>query len=156
LLDRDEARISFPFLVKGSNGAAYHPRCDHNNILARCEVEQFVEDVISTGNDDSGVALELRRKLFIENARLYLVRHKEEQDYERPSVYRMVHKLQQTPTVSDRGGLPEIMFYDKTFRFGIFGVVVLSVGDQDLLVRDTGVAQVLGLRGALIAKSESR
>lgn len=68
----------------------------------------------------------------------------------------MVHKLQQTPTVSDRGGLPEIMFYDKTFRFGIFGVVVLSVGDQDLLVRDTGVAQVLGLRGALIAKSESR
>lgn len=58
-------------------------------------------------------------------------------------------------TISDRGGLPNVGLDSEVLRLSVLGVRVGAVGDDDLLVRDPGIAQILRLSCTLISEAES-
>lgn len=57
------------------------PRSNHNNILGRFEVQEFVEHIVTTCNHNRCVLLECGDYLLIEDSRLNLIGDKKEDNY---------------------------------------------------------------------------
>lgn len=90
------------------------PRSHHDDVLCRLEVQQLVEDIVSTRDDNGRVRLQVRCKLLVEYTWLNLVRDQQEQHCARgqidyPGTGRARH------TISYGGSLREFMFNDEPF-----------------------------------------
>lgn len=56
-------------------------------------------------------------------------------------------------TIGDRGRFREVGLNMESLRFGILGVGIRAVGDQDAVVGNTGIPKVLSLGGALVTEA---
>ena len=66
LLHRNEARESLPALIARANAGTNHARGHHADIGRGGNVEELVEDIVTTGNDDGGSMFQVGCDLTVE------------------------------------------------------------------------------------------
>jgi hypothetical protein len=98
-------------LITRADTGTDHSRSDHADIDIRRDIEEFVEDVVATGNDNSSSMFQLRGNVRVEKPRLNLFGDKEEEH------------------IGDGGGFGEIVLDREGRLSGRLGVRISKIGN---------------------------
>ena len=134
LLHGNEARESLSVLITRANAGTDHTGSHHADIGSRGDVEEPVEDIVTTGHDNASPMFQVGGDVRVEEGRLDLVGNEEKEN------------------IRNRGGLGKVILDRERCFGGRLGISILTIRNQD--IADAGVSKILRLSGALVSETE--